>query len=106
VLSVAKLFLKVNCAPPAGTAMVGLTNWSSAMLFRLGAKASLGALKGLVAEVTQRVAATPVAVVVQPAGSAGATTPSKFWENAVAVVRTPSVNVYVAFPRSVAPSWS
>src|SRR3982751_580167 len=42
-----------------------------------GAKASLGAVSGAVVDVTQGDSA-PVAAVVQPAGNAGAVTPSKF----------------------------
>jgi len=69
-----------------------------------GAKASFGALKGVVADVTHGDSA-PLAVVVQPAGSAGATTPSKVWEKAVVVTNVPSVKLKTAFPRSFAPSW-
>src|SRR3982751_4870331 len=42
-----------------------------------GAKASLGAVSGVVVDVTQGDSA-PVAAVVQPVGNAGAVTPSKF----------------------------
>src|SRR5664279_847785 len=72
-------FWKVT-RPPAGATMVGLTNSVLPMLVSSGANASLGALTGLVVEVTHATS-IPVAAVVHPAGSAGATTPSKFSEN-------------------------
>src|SRR5438045_7018712 len=72
-----KRFWKLNTAPPTGAAITGVTNWVSPTLVTSGANASFGALAGLVVEVTQGTS-IPVAAVVHPAGSAGATTPSKF----------------------------
>ncbi len=72
--------------------MVGLVSSVRPMLPGSGAKASLGALKGVVVDVTHG-DSTPLAVVAHPAGSAGPITPSKFSENAVVVTSWPSVNV-------------
>ena len=75
-----KRFRKVKTPPAAGTAIIGVINSVLPTVVGSGANASLGALAGLVVEVTQGTSA-PVAAVVHPAGSAGATTPSKFSEN-------------------------
>ena len=75
-----KRFRKVKTPPPAGTAIVGVSNSVLPTVVGSGANASLGAVSGLVVEVTHGDSA-PVATVVHPAGSAGATTPSKFSEN-------------------------
>src|SRR6266536_5128680 len=83
-------FLNVTCPPAAGMARDGLTNWSSAGLVSSVAKASFGALLGAVVEVTQSIAEGPVAVVVQPTGSAGALTPSKFSVKLVVALVVPS----------------
>lgn len=82
--------MNVTLAPPAATAKDGVTNSVLPTFPGPGAKASFGALKGLVADVTHGTSA-PVAALVQPAGSAGATTPSKFSVKVAAV--TPVVNV-------------
>ena len=74
-----KRFRKVKTPPPAGTAIVGVTNSVSPTVVGSGANASFGALSGVVVLVTQGTSA-PEAVVVHPAGNAGATTPSKFSE--------------------------
>jgi hypothetical protein len=92
VFSMLYRFLKVSCAPPASTAKDGLTSSVLPTLFGSGAKASFGALDGFVVEVTQGTS-TPLDAVVQPAGSAGALTASKFSENPPTVFSTPSVNV-------------
>src|SRR5450432_519789 len=57
--------------------MAGVTNSVLPTLSTSGANASLGALAGVIVEVTHGSSA-PVAAVVHPAGSAGAVTPSKF----------------------------
>jgi hypothetical protein len=75
--SVAKLFLNVNWVAPAGRAMTGETSSVRPTVDGSGAKASFGALTGVVVEVTHG-DSEPLAVVVHPAGSAGADTPSKF----------------------------
>src|ERR1035441_10084247 len=54
-------------------------------------------------EVTQADCA-PLVTVVQPAGKAGAATPSKFWENTLATLDWPSRNEKVSVPRFVVPS--
>src|SRR6185295_9131139 len=72
--SMLKRLRKVNCAPPAGTLMVGVSSVVLPMLLTSGANASLGALLGLVADVTHATS-TPVAAVAQPAGRAGGVTP-------------------------------
>src|SRR5436305_14708518 len=77
-----KRFWKVRTPPPAGAAIVGVINSVLPILVTSGANASLGALAGLVVVVTHGTS-IPVAAVVHPAGSAGATTPSKFCVNAV-----------------------
>jgi hypothetical protein len=86
------LFLNANCVPAAGSAMTGETSSVKPTVAGSGAKAAFGALLGVVVDVTQG-DSEPLAVVVQPAGSAGAATPSKFWEVTVTVFSTPSVNV-------------
>jgi hypothetical protein len=75
-----KRFRKVNTAAPAGTAIVGEINSVLPMVVGSGANVSLGAVSGVVVEVTHGTSA-PLDTVVHPAGSAGATTPSKFSEN-------------------------
>jgi hypothetical protein len=90
-LSMLYKFLKVTCAGPAGTAIDGVTSSVLPTLFGSGAKASLDALEGLVVEVTHGLS-TPLAAVVQPAGSAGAVTPSKLSEKTPDVLGVPSVN--------------
>ena len=71
------------------------------MNIALGAETAGGA--GVPAlEVTQRGAGPEALVATQPAGNAGATTPSKFWLEATTVV--PNVNVQVLEPKLVAPS--
>src|SRR6478735_5154264 len=72
-----------------------------------GAKASLGAVSGVVVDVTHG-DSVPVAAVVQPAGSAGAVTPSKFSPQpatgvpvAVGVAVAVAVGVAVAVPVGV-----
>jgi hypothetical protein len=79
VSSMLKRFWEVNIPPPAGAAIVGVINSVLPILLTSGANASFGALAGLVVEVTHATSA-PVAAAVHPAGSAGATTPSKFCE--------------------------
>jgi hypothetical protein len=56
-------------------------------------KASLGAVSGVVIDVTQSGAAPEAFAATQPAGKAGAVTPSKFWEKVVVVFSVPSVKV-------------
>src|SRR5947207_11990205 len=106
-----KRFWKLNTPPPAGAAITGVTNWVSPTLVTSGANASFGAVAGLFVEVTHGTS-IPVAAVVHPAGSVGATTPSKFCVNvalhgeavgvadgvpvAVAVAVAGGVNVAVA----------
>src|SRR5678816_1971837 len=89
-------FLKVSCAPPAGTLIVGVSRVVLPMLLTSGAKASLGALFGFVAEVTQ-FTSTPVAAVTQPAGRAGGAAPSKFSLKVVTVLSVPSCIVSVSY---------
>src|SRR6185295_2194769 len=103
--SILNRFLKVNCAPAAGTLMVGVSSVVLPMLLTSGANASFGALLGFVADVTQATS-TPVAAVAQPAGNAGGVTPSKFSLNVVVVDSAPSVIVNVTVPRLVLPSCS
>lgn len=75
--SMLKRFWKLTVPPPAGTAKLGVTSSVLPTVETSGANASLGALAGVVVEVTQS-DSEPVAAVVHPAGNAGATTPSKF----------------------------
>src|SRR5258706_15259638 len=96
-------FLKVNYPPVAGTLMVGVSSTVLPTVVTSGANASFGALMGLVAEVTQATS-LPLAAVTQPAGSAGAVTPSKFSVKTEFTVGAPRVIVKVTVPRLVAPS--
>src|SRR5687768_13010021 len=89
VLSRSKLFLKLSCAALLVIAMVGVSSTTSVTTAGSFMNAALGAVSaggaGVPAlEVTQlTVPGGPVTTVaVQPAGNAGATTPSKFCENA------------------------
>jgi hypothetical protein len=54
-------------------------------------KASLGAVSGVAVLVTQSGAGPDALVAVQPAGNAGAVTPSKFWLNTLVGVPTTEV---------------
>jgi hypothetical protein len=66
-----------------------------------GAKASFGAVSGVVVDVTHGDSA-PVDAVVQPAGSAGAVTPSKLWPHtAPGVPVGVAVGVLVGVPVAV-----
>src|SRR4051812_23803702 len=67
--------MNVNWAFAEVMPISGVTNSLVAAVVTSLAKASLGALPGFVLEVTQ-LASDPVCALVQPAGSAGATTPS------------------------------
>jgi hypothetical protein len=71
------LFLKDNLVAPAGTAIETVTTSVSPIMAGSGAQAAFGALKGDAVDVAHGLSA-PVAAVVQPAGSAGGVTPSKF----------------------------
>jgi hypothetical protein len=98
-------FLKVSVELPTGIAMVGVTNSELETVVMSVTNASFGAVSGVVAEVTHGGKVPTVVVAVQPAGRAGAVTPSKF---CVAPVTgdpiVPSRNVNVTFPRSITPS--
>src|SRR5471032_1517785 len=74
--SILNRFLNVSCPPPGGTGILGVTSSVVPTVVLSGAKASLGALLGVVAEVTHATS-LPVAALVQPAGRAGTTAPSK-----------------------------
>ena len=64
-------------------------------------KASFGAVSGVVVEVTHRIPSGSIPLVAtQPAGRAGATTPSKF--SAAAVLHGPAVGVGDGVPPKVA----
>ena len=65
------------------------------MAVESGENAALGGVAVTAVEVTQGTSAPP-AEVVQPAGSAGAVTPSKFSENGVEIA--PRVKLYVTVP--------
>src|SRR5438046_664974 len=98
--SMLKRFWKVRIPPSAGTVVVGVTNSVLPLLFTSGAKASFGALAGLVVEVTHGTS-TPVTAIVHPPGRVGAVTPSKFSEKVahgvgVAVAAGGAVAVAVA----------
>src|SRR6185503_7379351 len=113
--SVLKLLLnetRTSGAPPnagaAGTAISGETNSLPPGVVALAPKAPFGGVGGVPAvDVTQRTG-PPVGLVlavVQPAGSAGAVTPSKFSVKVGAIVcRTPRVKVKLKLPRSKSPS--
>ena len=63
--------------------MVGESNSFTPTVAGSGEKAEFGAVSRAEVEVTQADWA-PLAEVVQPAGNAGAVTPSKFWEKTLA----------------------
>jgi hypothetical protein len=71
------LLRKLKNPPVAEIAIAGEINSVLPTDAGSGANASFGAVSGVVVEVTHGDSA-PVAVVVQPAGNAGAVTPSKF----------------------------
>src|SRR6185436_17373495 len=79
-------------------AIVGETSSLVAAVVISLEKAVLGALLGLVVDVTQ-LASVPVCVVVQPAGRAGATTLSKFSANPMTACPTNKVKLRVTGPR-------
>ena len=64
-------------------AMEGVSRYLSLTVAGSSTNASLGAVSGVVVEVTQSGAGPAPLVATQPAGRAGATTPSKFSVNAV-----------------------
>ena len=71
---------------PAGTASVGPNSRGKLEVPMSEANAALGAEAGVVVVVTHGFAVQPVAprqplLSVQPAGIAGAVTPSKFWDS-------------------------
>src|SRR5580704_11836501 len=85
-------------------AMGGEISWLRPIWELSFAKAELGAVSFLVVEVTQA-ESEPVRVELQPEGSDGARTPSKFWEKVVTPrLATPSVKVKLRVPRLVGPS--
>src|SRR6185312_3589683 len=87
-----------------GIAMTGVVKLLSPGFAVPSVAAELGAVS-LNAVVVAHGGAVPVLAVDQPAGSTGATTPSKFCENAEAPVYTgPSTNVTDRVPKLVAPS--
>src|SRR5664280_2776800 len=72
------------------------------MLAGSGENAALGTVSRVVVEVTQLDSAPP-AEVVQPAGNAGAVTPSKFCVKVAE--RAPRLKLYVTVPKFVALVW-
>src|SRR6266513_171236 len=84
LISVLKLLRKRNWAEAEVMLMLGVSRTLSLMPSWSGMKASLGAVSGLVVEVTHRTLSPGSGLVaIQPGGRAGATTPSKFSANAV-----------------------
>src|SRR5438477_3803689 len=81
LISVLKLLRKRNWAEAEVIRMGGVPRNLSLMPSWSVTNASLGAVSGLVVEVTHRMP-LPEPPVVQPGGRAGATTPSKFSTNA------------------------
>jgi len=79
--SALKRFMKVTCAAAEVMGKSGEVSSVVPGLPTLVTKASLGALLGLVVEVVHA-GSDPVVATVQPAGRAGAVTPSKFSEQA------------------------
>src|SRR6187549_2534664 len=77
VFSTLKLLRKLNDPPLAPIVNAGEISSVLPTAAGSGANASFGAVSGVVVDVTQGTSA-PVAALVHPAGSAGATTPSKF----------------------------
>ena len=87
--------------------MFGVSKSLSLTVFGSSTKASLGGVCGFVVEVTQSGVAPTALVAVQPAGKAGAATPSKFSlkatpAHAVAVATGVAVAVVVAVAVAVA----
>src|ERR1700681_3914987 len=81
--SVLKLLRKRNCAEGVLITMFGVLRYLSLIPSWSGMKASLGAVSGVTTEVTHRVGSPEAFVATQPAGRAGAVTPSKFCANVV-----------------------
>src|SRR5918911_1134216 len=73
-----KRLRKLNWAEAVVMAMLGETNSVLPTVVGSGANVALGALSTGVLVTDTQADSPPVAAVVQPAGSAGATTPSKF----------------------------
>src|SRR6266446_8045500 len=81
LISVLKLFRKLNVAEAEVTVIFRLSRYLSLIPFWSGMNASLGAVSGVTVEVTHMVGSgipTVPFVATHPAGSAGAVTPSKF----------------------------
>src|SRR5438132_13214264 len=84
--SVLKLLRKLIWADAEVMAKPGVSRYLSLIPFWSGMNASLGAVSGVMVEVTHMVGSgipTVPFVATHPAGSAGAVTPSKFSANAV-----------------------
>src|SRR5262245_30885723 len=97
--SVSKLFRKRNTGDNEVIEMSGVTRTLSLMPSWSGMKASLGAVSGVVVEVTHIIPSPGIIFdATQPAGKAGAVTPSKFSLKTVA----PQVGVGVTVPPAVA----
>ena len=97
VLSVLKLFLKLTCCEPAGTAISRTGQFREADRGRVRRERVVGRAEGRCRfRHPRRLGAAGRG---RPAGgSAGATTPSKFSENAVVVTNVPSVKLKTAVP--------
>jgi hypothetical protein len=100
VSSVAKLLRNENDPPPAAIVNVGEMSSVLPTPAGSGANASFGAVSGVVVDVTHG-DSVPVAAVVQPVGSAGAVTPSKFSSQPVPGVPVGvAVGVFVGVPQA------
>src|SRR5688572_20737398 len=76
-------------------AMVGVTRTLSLMRSRLAANAPFGGVSDSLSLVTQSLGSPSNVLLLHPAGSAGAVTPSKFWvKNTTGL---PTWNVYWRF---------
>ena len=87
---------KVICAEAELIEILGVSNSLSVTTFGSLINAVLGAVSGVVVDVSQSGAAPTALLATQPAGNAGAVTPSKFSFNTVAHGVPPAVAVAVA----------
>ena len=93
---------KVICAEAELIEILGVSNSLSVTTFGSLINAVLGAVSGVVVDVSQSGAAPTALLATQPAGNAGAVTPSKFSFNTVAHGDPPAVAVAVAVLVAVA----
>src|ERR1044072_8792428 len=99
--SMLKRLRKVNWAEAVVIAMLGEISSVLPTVVGSGANVALGAVSTGVVVTLPQGDSLPVAAVVQPAGSPGAATPSKFWEKPSTGVPVGRVKLWVVSASSL-----